>query len=273
MHTTRSKSITSIPSTDPAKIIEALFRTHELLGSGARAPEIAAELHRLIGDVIPCDVFAVALCQQPNHLNVIYFQAGGKRHPNSVYRSDGLTREAISKKRSIISNNGHQLADSITNLIDEGGRRKTPRSIIVVPIVLQEKVVGVVCAESHAAEAYSSDDSTWLTIISRLTAPVFGKYLDGSKGRGRKSNESYDRIIQKARKVGHEMNQPLTGIAGYCTFVMEGIDKTNAIYKDLQQIEEQAKRLEQLVFDFQSLFRPTSSPKSKKARSKFTPHK
>lgn len=60
-------------------------------------------------------------------------------------------------------------------------------------------------------------------------------------------------LLQLAATVSHEMTQPLTGISGYCALVKEQLHEEDPIYKDILQIERQARRLEQLVNKFQNV--------------------
>lgn len=68
-------------------------------------------------------------------------------------------------------------------------------------------------------------------------------------------NEKLFLIIDVARSLAHELNQPLTGISGYCTLIMETINDgdSQSIMSDLENILEQASRLENLIFKFQSI--------------------
>ncbi|MFQ5601881.1 MAG: histidine kinase dimerization/phospho-acceptor domain-containing protein [bacterium] len=69
-------------------------------------------------------------------------------------------------------------------------------------------------------------------------------------------------VLELAEMIGHEMNQPLTGIAGYCALIKEEIDQDHPIYRDVVQIEKQARRLEDLVFEFQNIIHIENCKKS-----------
>jgi hypothetical protein len=60
-------------------------------------------------------------------------------------------------------------------------------------------------------------------------------------------------VVEFARAVGHELNQPLTGISGYCALIKEEVDVNSAIYRDVVEIEKQATRLERTVVKFQNI--------------------
>ncbi len=66
-------------------------------------------------------------------------------------------------------------------------------------------------------------------------------------------NERLQSIVELASSMGHELNQPLTGITGYCALIKEDLKESDSIYNDIVEIEKQAKRLEKLVYKFQNL--------------------
>lgn len=67
--------------------------------------------------------------------------------------------------------------------------------------------------------------------------------------------EKLQSVIELAGAVGHELNQPLTGITGYCALVKEELDEQHPLYKDISEIEKQAARLEMLANKFQNIAR------------------
>ncbi len=71
----------------------------------------------------------------------------------------------------------------------------------------------------------------------------------------RSKKEKLQSVIEFAGVVSHELNQPLTGITGYCALIKEEIDSQDPIYKDITEIEKQAVRLEKLIAKFQNIVR------------------
>jgi len=68
-----------------------------------------------------------------------------------------------------------------------------------------------------------------------------------------KDNQKLQHIIEFARSIAHELNQPLTGISGYCTLIQEVLEANNPIRADLAEIQKQSYRLEELVIKFQNI--------------------
>lgn len=61
--------------------------------------------------------------------------------------------------------------------------------------------------------------------------------------------------VDLARTVAHELNQPLTGVVGYCSLIREGMSPEDKFYEDIKKIERQAERIEELIKKFQNIVR------------------
>ncbi|HHM23856.1 MAG TPA: GAF domain-containing protein [Bacteroidetes bacterium] len=66
-------------------------------------------------------------------------------------------------------------------------------------------------------------------------------------------NERTRMAVEMAGSIAHELNQPLTGILGYCSLLLEDLDPESEIAEDVRLIEEQAARIAQLVRKFQNV--------------------
>ncbi|MFQ5628953.1 MAG: histidine kinase dimerization/phospho-acceptor domain-containing protein [bacterium] len=62
-----------------------------------------------------------------------------------------------------------------------------------------------------------------------------------------------DKIIAHAMDLAHELNQPLTGISGLVSLILEEIDESDIHYENLKEIEKQANRLQSMIQMFQNL--------------------
>jgi len=61
--------------------------------------------------------------------------------------------------------------------------------------------------------------------------------------------------VDLARTVAHELNQPLTGVVGYCSLIREAMSPDDKFYEDIKKIERQAERIEELIKKFQNIVR------------------
>jgi len=71
----------------------------------------------------------------------------------------------------------------------------------------------------------------------------------------RVQNERNKMAMEMAGSIAHELNQPLTGILGYCSLLLEDLEPDSELAKDIRLIEEQATRISELVKKFQSVVR------------------
>ncbi|MFZ5519376.1 MAG: GAF domain-containing protein [Candidatus Zhuqueibacterota bacterium] len=68
-------------------------------------------------------------------------------------------------------------------------------------------------------------------------------------------SERYKAVINLAAAVAHELNQPLTGIACYCSLLLEEIAEGEKHYEEIFEIDVQANRLMELIRKIQTLAR------------------
>ncbi len=67
--------------------------------------------------------------------------------------------------------------------------------------------------------------------------------------------ENLKTAIEFAGTVAHELNQPLTGITGLISLVLETMDSEDANFSIIQEISSQAERMEQLIAKFLKITR------------------
>lgn len=66
--------------------------------------------------------------------------------------------------------------------------------------------------------------------------------------------EKDEKAIAYARHLAHELNQPLTGISGLISLILEETNEADLHYENLKEIEKQADRLKNMIQKFQNLF-------------------
>ncbi len=133
---------------------------------------------------------------------------------------------------------------------------------LIAPLMLGKRVVGVV-------EMQALDDALWFAemrepistlcgyfglVIENFSLSTKSNEVEASVLEDeRRKNQKLRSIIDVARSIAHELNQPLTGIGGYCTLIREDLSDDHAIIKDIDEIMKQAARLEELVYRFQNI--------------------
>jgi len=66
--------------------------------------------------------------------------------------------------------------------------------------------------------------------------------------------------MEMAGSVAHELNQPLTGILGYCSLLLEELDPDSETAEEVRMIEEQASRIAELLKKFQNVVKIKTKP-------------
>lgn len=61
------------------------------------------------------------------------------------------------------------------------------------------------------------------------------------------------KAMAQAQHLAHEFNQPLTGIIGLTSLIMEDVEENWEHYETIQELDVQARRLQNLVQQFQRI--------------------
>ena len=104
-----------------------------------------------------------------------------------------------------------------------------------------------------------NDEKVWLinAIRMRQTQNIL-ILIEDITAKKRKESEKIEKermqtAVELAGSVAHEINQPLTGILGYCALLLEDEGLRPDIAEDIHTIEEQAQRISHLVKKLQNL--------------------
>ncbi len=150
----------------------------------------------------------------------------------------------------------------------------TVRSLLCVPLIIRERVIGVLAIDSDRPNAFTADDELLLTIVAAQSSIALdnARLFEQVTERARKLEQAYRDLQEVARlrdeliqNVSHELRTPLTFIKGYIELLLEGemgamndlqrkslgivADKTNTVARllndiiFLQQIERESLEL------------------------------
>lgn len=161
-----------------------------------------------------------------------------------------LAKEAMAERQVVWENVHHQSASS---------------GLMATPLVFDGQAQGVLEIRSHD-RPYSDRDAEALHNISSLIAAILAAFwrkdlnTQAAKSLAQKNstaamerqNKKLLSVVELARSIAHELNQPLTGISGYCALIKEEIVEGHPIARDVDEIQKQALRLEQLIHKFQN---------------------
>lgn len=136
---------------------------------------------------------------------------------------EGIAGKAAAEARSLYIPDTHQ--DSAFVTFDPA-----VRSLLVVPMISKDRVVGALCIDDDKPDAFSPDDGRLLTIAAAQAAVAIenAQLYESSKRRAEELAKAYhelqalDRMQQEfVQKVSHDLRTPLTFIKSYVELILE----------------------------------------------------
>lgn len=156
-----------------AEEMSSLYHIGLTLTAGLDMEQVLVSLFEQVRMVLPVDVFYVSTFDYESQVIdlPIYYEDGAfiKVEPRSIHTKPGITGEIIRDSRTI------HLPDTMVpgveeryHIIRRDGRKC--RSYVGVPLIVLDRVVGVVSMQSYQPNAYSSDQVRLLETIATQAA-------------------------------------------------------------------------------------------------------
>jgi sigma-B regulation protein RsbU (phosphoserine phosphatase) len=154
---------------DRAELLDFLLEVSSIASETLDLNELMASVAAIVRQVIPHELFAILLSSERRQGLRIRYALGHRREvvQNLVVKpGEGITGTAAATRKPVLV--GNVLEDSrYLNAMD------AVRSELAVPMVLQQKLVGVIDLQSTAPEAFTQQDRALLQLIaSRVAAAV-----------------------------------------------------------------------------------------------------
>ncbi|MEW6217825.1 MAG: GAF domain-containing protein, partial [Candidatus Bipolaricaulota bacterium] len=148
--------------------LEGLFEVSVAVGSSLDLEGVFAGLYSEIQRLVPCDAFVLALVDSSlKEIRLAFGIEDGARLPELVRPLDpetSLTAWVACEKKPLLIRDAEAERDQLPAAAVQIG--KAVRSWLGVPLVVQEKVVGVVSVQSFAPRTYGEDEQRLLTTAS-----------------------------------------------------------------------------------------------------------
>lgn len=236
----------------------------ELLNGVNAALTRAVDLNELwemlaeeVGRIIDTTCFFVALAdEESGRVRVAFAQDSGTRSAGRVIAADaGLSGWVISNNQPLLIHDYAEESDRYPPPIIWGSG-KTPSSVLAVPLVLHERVLGVISAQTYQPNTYSLDDLNLLmAIASQAAVAVNSARLRKEAAEAQALRHLNLLKTQFISTVSHELRSPLTPIVGYSEMLSMGGFADSDVQEMAGEINRSAIHLQRLVEDILDLSR------------------
>ena len=144
----------------------------EIVRAGQEIEAICIALHHTAQQVMPAEVFIVSLLtENGREVEAPYLNDRGIRHPNTRLPVEaGLTGRVIKSKKPLRIKDVQKSKGTNPVMVD--GVEPT-RAILSVPLLAQDKIIGVLSAQSRESYIYTVEDQIFMETLASEAAFAF----------------------------------------------------------------------------------------------------
>jgi len=277
MHIVHEKALQDMDLTGRVHTSQVLKHIIRDLPTAERIEVLFERIYELLSGQLPIDAYYFGHYRpQDNTVDWQCVYEDGKRFNNETRSlgKGGVVSQVVQEKETVLINSRVDTSGAGGEGAPKTADKSTSpliQSIIIAPIVVKGVVHGVVCLKRTSDHPYTVEIADLIENICAFVALSIEKsellqklkfekrdseaILDSQTEESHMASQELQSKIEAVREVGHELNQPLTGISGYCLLIKEEVGESHPVYKDVCEIEKQAGRLEQLVYQLQEILR------------------
>ena len=148
-----------------------LYRASQEISASLDSEQLYAAIQRAVAQLMPCEDLVIDLYLEDRHEVVsLYIVERGKRVAGPPHSADlGLVGHLIRSGQSLRLNSLEEIARTGIRQMPYGENIPT-LSILVVPLRIQERIIGMLSAQSYHEQAYTADDQELLEMLATQAA-------------------------------------------------------------------------------------------------------
>jgi K+-sensing histidine kinase KdpD len=179
-------------------------------------PEVCETIYAQTKRVLDCTVFYMGLyVPERQEIDLMLMIDQGVRYPARALPADeSLIGQTISSREPLVRDTVEGLRQA-SRLVTKGQGK--PRSVMFVPMLIGDRVVGIISAQSYNEHAYNSDDVQTLQSLANQAAVVIENARLYEQARG------WIGQLEVVQKLGMELNR-LDSVEGIAHSVARSIE-------------------------------------------------
>lgn len=199
--------------------------------------EIYLAVHQAAERFMPLDSFVITLLDgERNMIEPVYLYERGQRYMGDpVPFGEGLSSEVIRTARPILVSNREQLSQLNTLVFGEEEGREI-QSIVAVPMILGNKALGMLSAQSYQAGAYTEEDMQILgTLANQAVVAIQNGRLFAEMQK--LASQLEQRVMERTAELQREQQNTET-LLRILTEVSASLDLDRALNRTLSLLNE-----------------------------------
>jgi PAS domain S-box-containing protein len=240
--------------------VVTLYTLANQMTSSLELPVILDAIVNILRRVLDCRGCCIFLLDEETQLLQMEASAGvtpGKHEKVTIRIGEGVSGRVVEQARMIYIPDTHQQPD-FKYLSEE------IRSLLVVPLISKDRVIGTLSVDDFKVEAFSDDVGRLLTIAAAQAAVHIenAQLFEHLKERAKKLEEAYAELKELDRKkdefvqtVSHELRHPLSFVKAYVELFLDGtLGPVNESQRDsLEIVTQRTDAITRLVNDILTL--------------------
>jgi PAS domain S-box-containing protein len=239
------------------RLLERIVPLAETLGAARDLETIYRSLQEFICASMECSAFFVSFYDSERHLRLPAFIWGDGEEidvselpPMEITAEGGPNSRAVLGKQTVITNNYYDEQRSRPHVvIRENG--VDPMSSLVVPMVVQDRVIGTLEVQAYRNSAFEREHAIALEMAANLSAVAIENVrLIETEARARAEAETANRMKDEFLSVlSHELRTPLNAMLGWVRILRGGNVDPERMSKALEIIERNTRQQSSLIED------------------------